>query len=164
MAFTASGVFQEFVKNPATARVNAATIPTGYVDLLTDSVKVALFNNTTAPDKDAVVGSTGFNTGTWTTTNEVTDATNWVSGGRVLATDTYTDVANAMMYDAADLAGGGTLTLAATHGCFVYDDAITAGTVADQGVCFNWFGGAQQVTNGTFTIVWHANGIFRFTV
>ncbi len=40
----------------------------------------------------------------------------------------------------------------------------TAGTVADQGVCFNYFGGAQTVTGGTFTIVWHANGLFRFTV
>lgn len=164
MAWSASGVFQEFVKNPATARINAATLPTNYVDLLTDAVKVALFNNSVTPDKDAAVGSTGYNTGTWTVGNEVTDATNWVAGGRVLGGDTYTDVANAMMYDATDLAGGGTVTLAATHGCFIYDDAITAGTVADQGVCFNYFGGAQQVTNGTFTIAWHANGIFRFTV
>lgn len=164
MAWSASGVFQEFVKNPGTRAINAATAPTGYTDLLTDTVKVALFNNSVTPDKDAAVASTGYNTGTWTTGNEVTDATNWVAGGRALGSDTYTDVANAMMYDAADLAGGGTLTLAATHGCFIYDDTITAGTVADQGVCFNYFGGAQQVTNGTFTIAWHANGIFRFTV
>jgi hypothetical protein len=164
MAWSASGVFQEFVKNPATRAFNAATAPTNYVDILTDVTKVALFNNTTTPDKDAAVGSTGFNTGVWTTTNEVTDATNWVSGGRSLAGKVYSDVANAMMFDATDLAGGGTLTLAATYGCFVYDDAITAGTVADQGICFNYFGGAQQVTNGTFTIVWHANGVLRFTV
>lgn len=164
MAWSASGMFQEFVKNPGTRAINAATAPTSYVDLLSDSVKVALFNNSVTPDKDAAVGSTGFNTGTWTTGNEVVDATNWVSGGRVLGSDTYTDVANAMMYDAADLAGGGTLTLSDTHGCFVYDDTISGGTVADQGVCFNYFGGAQSVTGGTFTIVWHANGIFRFTV
>lgn len=157
-------MFQEFVKNPATARINAATLPTNYADLLTDTVKVALYNNSITPDKDAAVASTGYNTGAWSNTNEVVDATNWVAGGRALANDVYSDVANAMMYDADNLAGGGTLTLSATHGCLVYDDTITGGTVADQGVCFNYFGGAQQVTNGTFTIAWHANGIFRFTV
>lgn len=168
MAWSASGVFQEWVKNPSTQRINpgSITLPTGYSDLVaTDTVKVALYDNDITPDKDAAVGSTGYNTGAWAIAgNEVTDATNWVAGGRALSGKAYTDVANGMMFDATDLAGGGTLTLAATHGCLVYDDSITAGTVADQGVCFNYFGGAQQVTNGTFTIVWHANGIFRFTV
>jgi hypothetical protein len=150
-------VFQEFVKNPATARFNAATIPTGFVDILTDTTNVALFNSTTAPDKDAVVGSTGYNTGVWVTGNEVTDATNWVAGGRPLASKVYSDVANAMMFDAADLAGGGTVTLAANFGCLVYDNAISAGTVAKQGICFNYFGGAQQVTGGTFTMRCRSN-------
>ncbi len=39
-----------------------------------------------------------------------------------------------------------------------------AGPVGDQGVCYNYFGGAQSVTAGTFTIVWNANGIFRITL
>jgi hypothetical protein len=39
-----------------------------------------------------------------------------------------------------------------------------ASPVADPGVSYNWFGSAQSVTNGTFTVVWHANGIFRITV
>lgn len=168
MAFTASGMFQEFVKNPGTRSINpgSLTAPSGYSDLVaTDTVKVALFNNSVTPDKDAAVASTGFNTGTWTTGNEVVDATNWVSGGRDLAGKVYSDVANAMMFDADNLAGGGTVTLTNAFGCLVYDDSVTAGsTVADQGVCFNYFGGAQSVTGGTFTIVWHANGIFRFTV
>lgn len=163
MAWTDSRVFTEFIKNPGTRAINAATAPTTYVDLLTDTVKVALFNNSVTPDRNAAVGSTGFNTGTWTTGNEVVDVTNWVSGGRALAGDTYTNVGGVMTYDGTDLAGGGTVTLTATHGCFVYDDTITAGTVADQGVCFNYFGGAQQVTSGTFTIVWNAAGIFTIT-
>jgi hypothetical protein len=162
MAWTVSAVFQEFVKNPATRAFNAATAPTNYVDILTDVIKVSLFDNTITPDKDAVVGSTGYNTGVWAS-GGVSHA-NWPATGQTLATDTYTDVANAMMYDAADLAGAGTLTLTNAYGCFVYDDAITAGTVADQGICFNYFGGAQTVTGGTFTIVWHANGLLRFTV
>jgi hypothetical protein len=45
----------------------------------------------------------------------------------------------------------------------VYDATITAGTVAKQGLCFNYFGGTQSVTGGTFTIVWDATGVFKFT-
>lgn len=166
MAWTDSRVFTEFIKNPGTRAINAATAPTGFTDLLTDTVNVALFNNSVTPDRNAAVASTGFNTGTWTTTNEVTDTGgggNWASGGRALASDTYTNVSGVMTYDAADLAGGGTVTLTNAFGCLVYDNSITAGTVAKQGVCFNYFGGAQSVTSGTFTIVWNASGIFTIT-
>lgn len=160
MAWTDSRVFREWITGPMFQASG-----TGYTGLDGDTVKVALFNNSVTPDKDAAVASTGFNTGTWTTTNEVTDATNWVSGGRALASKTFTTPSTGVsMFDAADLAGGGTLTLTNAFGCLVYDDAITAGTVADQGVSFNYFGGAQSVTSGTFTIIWNANGIVRFTV
>lgn len=160
MAWTDSRVFREWITGPMFQASG-----TGYTGLDGDTVKVALFNNSVTPDKDAAVGSTGFNTGTWTTTNEVTDATNWVSGGRALASKTFTTPSTGVsMFDAADLAGGGTLTLTNAFGCLVYDDTITAGTVADQGVSFNYFGGAQSVTSGTFTIIWNANGIVRFTV
>lgn len=146
----------------------AAVLPAGYAGLGADTVKVALFNNTTTPDKDAALTSTGFNTGQWTTTNEVTDATNWVSGGRALASKTLTNPSTGVfMFDAADLAGGGNVTLSNVYGCLVYDDTITAGTggIADEGICFNSFGGsAQSVSAGTFTIVWSANGVLRITV
>jgi hypothetical protein len=159
MAFGAtSSVFREW--NIQTLQVSG----TGYTGLDSDTVKVALFNNSVTPDKDAAVASTGFNTGTWLLANEVTDATNWVSGGRALASKTFTTPATGVaMFDAADLAGGGNVTITNAYGCLVYDDTITAGTVADQGVCFNSFGGAASVTAGTFTVAWHANGIARWT-
>lgn len=160
MAWTDSRVFREWITGPMFQASG-----TGYTGLDSDTVKVSLHNNSVTPDKDAAVGSTGFNTGTWTTGNEVTDATNWVSGGRSLASKTFTTPSTGVsMFDAADLAGGGTVTLTNAFGCFVYDDTISAGTVADQGVCFNYFGGGQSVTSGTFTIIWNANGIVRFTV
>lgn len=159
MAFTASAIFREW---PIQMFQVSGT---GYTGLDSDTVKVSLHNNSITPDKDAAVASTGFNTGQWTTTNEVTDATNWVSGGRALASKTFTTPSTGVaMFDAADLAGGGNVTLSNVYGCLVYDDTITAGTVADQGVCFTYFGGAQSVTAGTFTIVWSANGIARITV
>lgn len=163
MAWTDSRIFKQFLLDPVFA--GTTTSATGYTGLDTDTVKVALFNNSVTPDRDAAVGSTGFNTGTWTTSNEVIDATNWVSGGRTLANDAYSSGGTGIVkYDADDLAGGGTVTISGAHGCLVYDDTISAGTVADQGACFNYFGGAQSVTSGTFTIVWHASGIFTITV
>ena len=167
MTFNASAVFREWPKSINGQGQTAAVLPAGYAGLGADTVKAALFNNTGTPDKDAALTSTGFNTGQWVTANEVTDATNWVSGGRALAGKTLTVPSTGVfMFDATDLAGGGNVTLTNAYGCLVYDDTITAGTggIADQGVCFNYFGGPQSVTAGTFTIVWNANGIFRSSV
>jgi hypothetical protein len=159
MAFTASGIFQEWLSQAY--QVSG----TGYTGIDSDTINVALYNNTGTPDKTAAVGSTGYNTGAWVTGNEVTDATNWVAGGRALASKTFTmPVAGTFMFDAADLAGGGTLTLSNVFGCLVYDNTISGGTVAKQGTSFHYFGGSQSVTAGTFTIVWHANGLQRITV
>lgn len=167
MAWADSRVFREWPRSIMGQGQTAAVLPAGYAGLGADTVKVALFNNSITPDKDASLTNTGFNTGTWLTANQVTDATNWVSGGRALASKTLTvPSSGTMRFDAADLSGGGTVTLVNAYGCLVYDDSITAGTggVADQGVCFNYFGGAQSVTAGTFTIVWNANGILQVTV
>lgn len=162
MAFgTASAVFREWL-------VQAYQVSgTGYTGLDSDTVKVALFNDTGTPNKDAAVGLTGYNAATsaWVAANEVTDATNWVAGGRALASKTFTTPATGVfMFDAADLAGGGNVTLTNVYGCLVYDDSITAGTVADQGVSYHYLGGVATVTAGQFTIIWSANGINRWTM
>jgi hypothetical protein len=160
MAWSASAIFREWL-----VQVYQAS-GTGYTGLDSDTVKAALYDNDITPDKDAAAASTGYNTGQWTASgNEVTDATNWVAGGRALGSKTFTTPSTGVfMFDAADLAGGGTVTLSAFYGCLVYDDSITAGTVADQGASYHYFGGTQQVTGGTATIVWHANGLQRITV
>lgn len=166
MAFTASAIFRTWPLAISGQGQTAAVLPAAYAGLGADTVKAALFNNTGTPDKDATLANSGYNTGQWVTANEVTDVTNWVAGGRALASKTLTNPSTGVfMFDAADLAGGGTLTLTNVFGCLVYDDTITAGTggVADEGICFNYFGGAQTVTGGTFTIIWNANGIHRIT-
>ena len=190
MAWSASAIFTQAVLNPLTASAWSTTEPT---DPFTDRLNTlnnpvswrwranlswrmgpydaaiyanytdSYINNSVTPDKDATVGSTGYNTGTWTTGNEVTDATNWVAGGRALGSKTYTASTGVVAFDAADTAGGGTVTISGAYGCLVYDATITAGTVAKQGLCFNYFGGSQSVTGGTFTIVWDASGVFKFT-
>lgn len=127
----------------------------------------ALFNNTGTPDNQTVAATAGFNTGAWVTGNEVTDVTNWQTGGRAIGTPTTPPSSYAaqafVMLDAPDTAGGGNVTLSNVYGDFVYDSAVTT-PVAKLGVAYHSYGGtAQGVTAGTFTIIWHANGIARWT-
>lgn len=159
MTWSASAIFREW---PGQIFQVSGT---GYTGLDSDTVKAALFNNTGTPDKDAVVASSGYNTGQWVTANEVTGASEWVAGGRALSSKTFTSPASGtFMFDAADLTGVATVTMANIYGCLVYDDTISGGTVADQGVSFHYFGGAQSVTSGTFSVMWNSNGLLRFTV
>src|SRR5215472_18082521 len=114
-----SRVFIQAVLNPLTASAWSTTEPTTYGanGLSADTINVALFNNSVSPDASAAVASTGYNTGTWTTGNEVTDATNWVAGGRALASKTFASagsgqtVAGSVTFDAADLSGAGNVTI-----------------------------------------------------
>jgi hypothetical protein len=161
MAFTVSAIFREW---PIQMMQVSGT---GYTGLDSDTVKLANFGNTGTPDKDAAVGLTGYAAGgsAWVTGNEVVDATNWPAGGLALASKTFTTPsAGVAMFDAADRAGTGNVTLSGVYGGLVFDDTITAGTVADQGVCYLYYGGSQSVTAGTFTVIFHVNGIMRYTV
>lgn len=159
MAWTDSRVFREWIRGPMMQASG-----TGYTGLDSDTVKVALFNNTVTPDVDAAVSATGYNTGTWTTAREVSGGTNWPAGGRNLLARTFTAPASGtVMFDANDLAAAGTVTLTDAYGCLVYDDTVTGGTVADQGVAYLYFGGAQSVVSGNFTVVWSDSGLVRFS-
>jgi hypothetical protein len=170
MAWSASAVFAAAVLNPMTRAINAATAPTGYASLTADSVKAALFNNSITPDKSVSGTLSGYNASTsqWVVANEVIDTlnTNWVAGGVALASKAYalgtgTPPNTVAFFSAANTAGAGNLTITNAFGCLVYDATITSPNA--QGMCFNYFGGAQTVTNGTFTIVWDATGVFKFT-
>jgi len=162
MAWTDSRIFRAFVNDIMS---NTAVFKVGGTDVF----KAALMNNTGTPDRDAASASTAYNTGQWTAaSNEVIDSsgggTDWPAGGVSLGTETLTTSSGGIvMFDAPDTPSGSTADIASAFGCLVYDDTLTT-PVADQGVCFNYFGGSNSVTNGTFTIVWNANGIARITV
>lgn len=130
---------------------------TAAFDLNSDTLKVALFGNTGTPDQSAAAASTGFNTGQWTTANEVT-ATGWTSGGLSLSSVTSGFSSTTYTLDAADKSGGASDTVTNAYGCFIYDDTL-ATPVADQGICYLAFGGANSVTSGTFTVAFNASGI-----
>lgn len=156
MAWTDSRVFR-----PLVADVFDNTTA---IDFGADSFKVALYNNTITPDNDVTAANSAYNVGQWATAQEVFQAVQWPQTGVVLAGQTLNSAtADTVFFDANDTASGSAATLAAVFGCLVYDDTIAA-PVADQGGSYNYFGGTNSVTNGTFTVVWNANGIWRATL
>lgn len=157
MAWANSKIFRAYL---ADALDNTAEF-----DMGADTFKAALYNNTTAPNQDVTSANSAYAVDQWVVGNEVDDPTDWATGGEPL-TGTSLDSATAatVFFDATDTPQSGTTcTLADVYGALVYDDTLTT-PVADQGVCFNYLGGVQSVTAGTFTIVWHSNGVFRFTL
>lgn len=174
MAWSNSKIFQQAMLNPIARGVaGTAGFPTTYAGLTADAnVKAALFNNTTAPDNTVAVANTAYAVGQWVVGNEVIDTlnTNWVAGGRALGTKSFAldTGSSSLCFIAANTAGAGNVTISAAFGCLVHDGTITGGTASDQGMCYNYFGGTQSVTNGTFTIIWATVGavqaVFNITV
>lgn len=161
MAWTDSRIYRQFV---ADALGDTAAFKLGGTDVL----KAALYGTGATPDRDATAANSAYSASAWHGAAEIIDSTgggaDWPAGGVSLGTETLTTPSTGVvMLDAPDTASGATADIAAAFGCLVYDDTL-ATPVADQGVCFNYFGGSNSVTNGTFTVVWHANGVMRITV
>ena len=157
MAWTNSKVFRQYVADVAD-NVTAMDWPTDA------SVKAALYNNTITPDNDVTAANSAYNVGQWASAQEVSDGAEWAAGGVNLASRTIdVSVADFVSLRAANTASGTSATLITFFGCLVYDDTI-ATPVADQGFCYNYFGGTQSLTDGTMTILWHPNGVIRYTL
>lgn len=161
MAWSNSKIFTAFVTDMAE---NTAAFDLGGTP---DTFKCALFDNDITPDQTVSAANSAFAAGQWVSAgNEVFEAGQWATGGVAL---TSPDISNPttiiVMFDASDTASGSAADLASVYGCLNYDDTLAA-PVADQGVCFNYFGGSNSVVNGTFTVSWAApnSGIFAVTV
>ena len=158
MAWTASKIFRPYladVLDNTTAQ-----------DLRSDAFKAALFNNTPTPDENVTSALSAYNAATsqWLTANEVFQAGQWAQGGVALASSVINSgTSDVVFFDANDTASGAAATLANIYGALIYDTTV-ATPVANQGICFNYFGGVNSVTNGTFTSVWNVNGLLRITI
>lgn len=155
MAWSNSKVFRQYIAD----LIGNTTA----MDFDADTIKVALYNNSITPDNDVSAANSAYNVGQWATAQEQYEAAQWDQGG-VALTSKSVDVGTAdqVLVDAADTSSGANADLANVYGCLVYDDTI-ATPVAKQGICYNYFGGANSVVNGTFTVRWATTGIFRFT-
>jgi hypothetical protein len=135
----------------------------------TDTFKVALYNNSITPDENATAVLSAYNAASsaWLTANEQFQAGQWAQGGIALSgttgTTNFSGTFDAVWYGASNAASGTACTLANVYGDLTYDSTLTT-PVASQGVCFHYYGGAQSVTAGTFTVIWNVNGIWRITV
>lgn len=154
MTWSNSRIFSAFITD---AMNNTAAL-----DLNSDTIRAAIFGTTPTPDQTVASASTAYNTGQFTTGNELSNG-GWTAGGLALASIASNFSSNVYTFDAADLANGSAATITAAFGTLVYDDTLTT-PVADQGICYNYFGGSNSVTSGTLTIVWNASGIFTLTL
>jgi hypothetical protein len=156
MAWTASKIFRAYLKD--------VFDNTTALDLGSDSFKASLFNNSITPDQNVTSANTANNVGQWATAQEVYQAGQWAQGGVALTGTTLdagtTDV---VFFDATDTPSGSAATLTNIYGAQIYDTTV-ATPVANQGICFNYYGGPNTVTNGTFTSVWNALGLLRVTI
>jgi hypothetical protein len=152
MAWSASKIFMALIED--------LMENTTEMDLNSDSIKIALYDNDITPDQTVTSANTAYDAGQWTASgNEVADGAEWAAGGQALDSVTSTRSSNVYTFDAADETSAGTsATLAAFFGLLVYDD-----TVSDNGICYNYFGGTNTVTDGTLTVIFNASGIFTIT-
>lgn len=123
-----------------------------------DTINAALYGTTPTPNKNDTLANNTYLAGQWVTGNEST-GTNYTAGGAALGTKTHTFGSGTSQMGAANVAWT-TATLAAVFGCLVYDATLTA----KYAYCWNYFGGTQGVTAGTFTIVWSGSGILQYTI
>jgi hypothetical protein len=156
VAWSNSKVFTAFVKDTLDKTIDN--------DLDADTFKVALYDNDITPDNTVSSANSAYNAGQWTASgNEVSEAGQWAAGGVALTSPDITSATTTITWDATDTASGSAADLANVYGCLVYDDTLST-PVADQGVCFNYLGGANSVVNGTFSVIWSASGIMSFSV
>lgn len=164
MAWSTSNIFRAYIQD----QLILATTTKCKIDTGGDTIKIALYVTGITPDRNVTDTLSGYNAATsqWVTANEVFQAGQWAQGGVTLAGQSVNvGTANTVFFTGTNSASGSAFTTtAATFGCLVYDS--TATTVTNQGLCYNYFGGGNSVTNGTMTVAWSAApaGIFNITV
>ena len=154
MAWTNSKIFRITLAN-ALGNVTA-------LDLDADTFRLANYNNAITPDQNVTAANTAYNVGQWITANEVSQTGQWAAGGVPIASPVLDTSTNGIvMFDGADVVSGSAATLSNVFGGLVYDDTLTT-PVADQGLCYLYYGGAASVTNGTLTVQFATTGICRW--
>lgn len=149
MAITASGLYGLTLEK----FLNVTSLPASGLESET-AVKVLMVTNSHTPNydthnfRDDVEG------------NEVT-GTNYAAGGTTITSTeiaTATPAAGQLNYDAADVSWA-TSTISSARAAIGYF-ARGGASSADEVIFLSNFGADASTSAGTFTIQWHANGIF----
>lgn len=129
-----------------------------------DTVNVALYGNSvvTATAQTDTQAHNAYNAsgGQWLQANELATAGGYTQTGIAVTpkTETITNSPNVATFTSSGTPNWTSASFTA-YGALVYDNTIASKWV----YCWNFFGGAQTVTSGTFTINWNASGIFAVT-
>src|SRR4051812_23016606 len=117
MACTNSKIFRQYLAD--------IIDNTSAIDYGSDTVKIAIYNNTITPDNDVTAANSAYNVGQWVTAGELSDTTEWPAGGLTLGSKTIgVGVADTVTIDAADAVSGTSATLTNVFGGLVYSDTI----------------------------------------
>ena len=162
MAWSASKIFSSFITD--------SLAKTTLMDINSDTINVNLYDTSPTPDQTVASSAACYGGGVWTggrlTDTGTGNPAGWPTIGRPLVTPACTFGTNVVTFDAVDtVSGTATTTITAAFGCLVYSDTITT-PVADQGICYLYFGGTQTVTLGTLTLVYATppDGLFKLTL
>lgn len=133
------------------------------IDLNSSAFAAALFDNSITPDQTVASANTAFGAGVWAS-GEVFDGAEWATGGQALDSVTFAPTANVLKFDADNEVSAGTsATLVNVYGALIYCTDVNT-PVDSQGICYLYAGGVNSVTDGTLTLIFHANGIMTFTL
>jgi hypothetical protein len=126
------------------------------IDLLSDTIKVALTTVTYVPAQDT---DDYFDD----VTNEVPGTGNYTSGGQQIANDTltYTSGTNVMKYDGDDMSWASS-TIANARVLVIYD-STPASDATRPLIGYSIFDGDVSTSAGTLTITWDSAGILTLT-
>jgi hypothetical protein len=127
--------------------------------LSADAIKAALYGNTPTPNKNDTLANNAYNggTGQWLTANETT-GTGYTATGATLVSPTCTNSSGVVTLTSTGPSWSGATFTA--YGTLVYDSSVTG----KYAYCWNYFGAAESVTSGTFTVAWNASGIGTITI
>lgn len=168
MAWTASNISTAAVLSMVNGNANTsgAQVPfftaSGTTSFDGDTVNVALYNNsvTTATASTDTLAHNAYlaSGGQWTSSNELATAGGYTVAGVAVTPKAETFSSNVVTFTSSGTPNWTSASFSA-YGCLVYDTTIASKWV----YCWNYFGGVQTVTSGTFTINWNASGIFTIT-
>lgn len=169
MAWTASNISTAAILSMVNGNANTSGAQvtfytaSGTTSFHGDTVNCALYNNsvTTATASTDTLAHNVYLAagGQWVAANELATSGGYTIGGVAVTPKTETISTNVATFTSSGTPQWTSATFSA-YGALVYDNTIAA---AKYVYCWNYFGGIQTVTSGTFTINWNASGIFTIT-
>lgn len=163
MAWTASNINPTGLLGMVAGIGATGSFYSGTQTFAADTINAALYGSsvvtvTALAETFANFARNGYNgtSGQWVVANEVPNGSGYTSSGVAVTPKTALAQTAGLLTVTSSGTPQWTAASFTAHGVLVYDNTVTSKLA----LSWNWFGGAQTVTSGTFTINWNASGIF----